>query len=120
MIRREHDDGRAMLEPAELVALADTDVTSNVDRPFGLRIEDDIKEMQPDAGHQNRGHRHQGQRLAGGALRLQHRPLVLAEQPLYPLERDRIDVLDAAVDGADAADRAVIRRVKAVIDAPAE
>ena len=52
-----------------------------------------------------------------GKPRLKHRPLVLAEQPLDPLQRDRIDVPDIAMDERDPLDPAVVRRMKAMIHA---
>ena len=55
--------------------------------------------------------------LAGRQTRADHRALVLAEQPLDPLQRDRIDVPDVAMDQRDALDMRVIRRVEAVIHA---
>ena len=49
--------------------------------------------------------------------RLDHRALVLAEQPLDPFQRDRIDVPGIAADEGDLLDPAVGGRVKAVIHA---
>ena len=46
-----------------------------------------------------------------------HRALVLAEQPLDPLERDRIDVPGVAGNVGDLIDAAVVRRVEAVVHA---
>ena len=46
-----------------------------------------------------------------------HRALVLAEQPLDPLQRDRIDVPGVAMDEGHLLDPAVMRRVEAVIHA---
>ena len=46
-----------------------------------------------------------------------HRALVLAEQLLDPLQRDRIDVPGIAGDEGDLLDPAVMRRVEAVIHA---
>ena len=53
----------------------------------------------------------------GGQLRLQHRALVLAEQLLDALERDRIDVPGIAGDVGHLLDAAVVRRVEAVVHA---
>jgi hypothetical protein len=39
MSRREQDDGRAVLEPAELVALAHIDAAGVVDRPARAGVE---------------------------------------------------------------------------------
>ena len=67
---------------------------------------------------QDRGNRHQGHGLAaGGERRPQYRALVLAEQTLDPLERDRIDVPGVAGDVGDLVDAAIMRRVEAVIHA---
>ena len=73
--------------------------------------------MQADAGDKNGGDRHQRQRLAGRKPRAHHRALVLAEQALDPLQRDRIDVPDIAMDERHPLDRGVIGRVEAVIHA---
>ena len=89
----------------------------NVHRPPALRVEHDVEEMQADAGDQNRGDRHQRQRLAACRRVSNHRALVLAEQPLDPLQRDRIDVPDVAMDERDLLDPAIIWRVEAVIHA---
>src|ERR1700686_3373145 len=61
MIGRQHDDRRSVLEPPELVALADADIAREDRRPWRSGIEDDIQKMQPDTGHQDRRDRHQGQ-----------------------------------------------------------
>src|SRR3981081_4839498 len=50
---REQDDSRSMLEPAELVSLVHAGVARKYTRPRGLRIEDDVREMQADPGHGN-------------------------------------------------------------------
>ena len=106
-----------MLEPAEFVALLDPRKAGKVHRAPALRVERDIEEMQADAGDKNGGDRHQRQRLAGRKPRAQHRALVLAEQTLHPLQRDRIDVPDIAMDERHPFDRGVIGRVEAMIHA---
>src|SRR5258708_21762945 len=58
MIRRQHDDGRAVLEPSEFVALADAGIAWELDRPPALGVERDVEEMQADASHESRGHPH--------------------------------------------------------------
>ena len=73
--------------------------------------------VQPNACDQDRCHRHQGQRFAGCQPRLNHRPFILAEQPLDPLQRDRIDVPYIAMNEGDPLDPAVMRRVKAMVHA---
>src|SRR5712671_1444396 len=95
---REQDDSRSMLEPAELVSLVHPGVARKYTRPRGLRIEDDVKEMQADAGLENCRDRHQGQRFTGSQAGSNDRPLVLAEQPLNAFQRDRIDVPGVAMD----------------------
>src|SRR4249920_228225 len=55
VLRRQHDDGRAVLEPAEFVTLLHLSVARKHRRPPALRIEGHIEEMQPDAGDQNGG-----------------------------------------------------------------
>ena len=54
---------------------------------------------------------------AGRQARAQHGALVLAEQPLDALERDRVDVPGVAGDVGDLLDAAVVRRVEAVVHA---
>ena len=80
-------------------------------------VEHEIEEMQADARHQNGRDRHQRQRVAGFQPCADHRALVLAEQPLDPLQRDRIDVPGVAMDQRDPLDMRVMRRVEAVIHA---
>src|SRR3981081_2171282 len=45
-IRRQHDDGRSVLEPAELVALADADIAREDGGRRRSGIEHDIEKMQ--------------------------------------------------------------------------
>src|SRR4029078_12988890 len=51
--RRQHNDGRTMLEPAEFIPLPDLDVTRKYRRPPSLRIEHQVEEMQADTGNQD-------------------------------------------------------------------
>src|ERR1700678_1257293 len=89
MIRRQYDDSRAVLEPSEFIALAHAGLARENGRSAARGIEHDIEEMQPDAGYQNGGDRHQGQDFARCQASPDDRALVLAEQPLDALERDR-------------------------------
>ncbi len=82
----------------EFVALAHIRVTHEFRRPLGLGIEHHVEAMQADAGDENRRHRNQRQRLTGRKVSLDHRALILAEQPLDPLQRDWIDVPGVAMD----------------------
>src|SRR3984957_9607929 len=91
-VRRQHDDGRAMLEPSHLIALVHADVAGKHRRPARLRIQRAVDAMQAEACHQNGGDRHNRQRLARSETRLDHRAFVLAEETLDPLQRDRVDV----------------------------
>ena len=85
-----------------------------------VHVHHDIEEVQADAGDQDRRHRHQGDEVAAGEPGADHRPLVLAEQSLDALERDRIDVPGVAGDVGDPLDRAVMRRMEAVVHARGE
>ncbi len=77
--------------------------------------------MQANAGDQDRRHRHQGDEMTGAAQpRADHRAFVLAEQLFYAPERDRIDVPGVARNVGHMLDRAVVRRVEAVIHARGE
>src|SRR6266436_4407869 len=64
MIRRQHDDRRSVLEPPELIALADARVASKDGWPAACGIEHDIEKMQPDARNQDGRDRHQGKGFA--------------------------------------------------------
>src|SRR5579862_2126134 len=63
-IRREDDDGRAMLEPAELVALLHLCVAGKDSRPARLRVQRAVDAMEPKTGNQNGRDRDDRQRLA--------------------------------------------------------
>ncbi len=116
-IGSQDDDGRAVLEPSQFLALAHAGIAGIDGRRLSPRVDDQIEKVQADAGHQNGRDRHQGQRIAGGRAQTDDGPLVLAEQPLDALERDRIHVPGVAADRGDLVDPAIGRRVKAVIHA---
>src|SRR5262249_32826561 len=117
VLRREQDNGRAVLEPSELLALRCVYVAQKYRRPACPGVENDIEKMQADARDQNGGNRYQRNRLPRPANRFDHGALVLAKQPLDPLQSDRIDVPCIAVNEGDAFDMTVMWRVKAVIHA---
>src|SRR6202021_3328966 len=60
MVRRQHDDGRSVFEPAEFLALAHAGIAGEHGRTTCVRIEQDIEKMQPDTGDQDGGARTQG------------------------------------------------------------
>ena len=64
MIGRKHDDGRAVLEPAELIALADAYIAWKHSGSRRSGIEQNIQKMQPDTGNQDSCDRNQGQGFA--------------------------------------------------------
>ena len=82
-----------------------------------IEIAQTRQEVEPDARDQNGGDRHQRDDVAGGEPHAQHRALVLAEQLLDALERDRIHVPGVARNVGHPLDPAVMRGVKAVIHA---
>ena len=89
----EDDDGRAVLEPAHLLALGETRAAGDDVGAAIAEVQQHVEEMQADAGDQDGGDRHQHDALAAGGQRgFDQRALVLAEQLFDALQRDRIDV----------------------------
>jgi hypothetical protein len=117
MVRRQQDDGRSVLEPSQLLALAHPGVAGKDRRPRQARVQNPVQDMEPDARHQDGGDRHQGDGFAALEPGPDHRALVLAEQPFNSFQRDRIHVPGVAADEVDLLDPAIVRRVKAVIHA---
>ncbi len=116
--RGEHDDGRAVLEPAHFLALAEIGVAGDDVGSAVSQVEQHIEEVQPDARDQDRRHRHQREELVRGLEpAADDRALVLAEQILDSLQRNRIHVPRVAGDIGHLLDRAVMRRVEAVVHA---
>ena len=77
-VRRENHDGRAMLEPAHLVAFPERRVTSKLGSAAVMASQHAIETMQLDAGDEDSGDRHQRDEIAGGGEpRADHRALVL-------------------------------------------
>ena len=109
-----------MLEPAHLLAFAERRIARERLRPGVIEIAEAVEELQLDAGDQDRRDRHQRDHLAPGKTHVQHRALVLAEQPLDALQRDRVHVPGVARDVSDALDPPVMRRVEAMIHAGGE
>ena len=83
--------------------------TWNVNSIALKRVERHGETVQPDAGDQDRGDRHQGHAIAVAQPSLDHRALVLAEQPLDPLQRDRIDVPGVPGNVSDPFDAQIMR-----------
>ncbi len=87
-------------------------------RPLMLQVQRSIETVHADAGNQNGGHGDQRHRLSvGRKLGRDHGALVLAEQALDPLQRDRVDVPGIAGDVDHALDAAVVRCMEAVVHA---
>ena len=87
-------------------------------RPAVLEVQQHVEKMQADAGDQHRCDGYQGNEMSAGIQSgADHRALVLAEQFLDALQGDRVDVPGVARDVGDLHDRAVVRRVKAVVHA---
>ena len=112
------DDRRPVLEPAHLFALGEMRLARNHIGAAIADVQQDIDEMQADAGDQDGGDRDQQDALAtrreGG---FDQRPLVLAEQPFNPLQCDRIDVPGVAGNVSHLMRFAVGRGVEAVVHA---
>src|SRR2546430_1244816 len=104
-----------MLEPAELIALADGGIARKDSCARLARLQHEIEKMQADARDQHRRNRDQGDGFAGLQTAADDRTLVLAKQTLDALQRDRVDVPAIAEDGSHLLDPAIMRRVKAVI-----
>ena len=105
-----------MLEPAHFLALGQCCRAGHLVGPAPAQVQQHVEEVQPDAGDQDRSHRHQRQLVA--ALRHaqpDHRPFVAAEQALDPRQRDRIHVPGVAAQVGDMLDAGVVRRVEAVV-----
>jgi acyl-CoA synthetase (AMP-forming)/AMP-acid ligase II len=87
-----------------------------VPRALGVQVAERVDEIEADARDQDRGHRHEHDRMARRLqLAMDQRPLILAEQFLDPLQRDRVHVPGVAGNVGDAVDDQVVRRVEAVI-----
>ena len=68
-----------------------------------------VEKPQPDASHQDGGDGHQRHcRATAGQPGPDHRPLILAEQPFDPPQRDRIDIPGVAGNMRDRLDAAVV------------
>ncbi len=63
-LRREHDDGRAVLEPAHLLAFRKRCGARNAVRAAILQVQAHVEKLEPDARHQDRcdGHQREQQR----------------------------------------------------------
>ncbi len=118
--RREHDDGRAVFEPAHFLAFAHGGVAGNDVRAPIAQVQQHVEKLEANARDQDGRHRHQGEQRARRQAAADDGPLVLAEQPLDPLERDGIDVPGVARDVIHLLDAAIVGRVKAVVHARGE
>ena len=114
----QHHDGRAMLEPSHLVALAIVRRARHDVRAAIREVERRRQAVQPDAGHQDGGDRHQRDEVAARHQPgLDHRAFVLAEQFFDALQGDRIHVPGIAGDVSYLRHTAVIRSMEAMIHA---
>ena len=99
---REHDNGRAMFEPAQFFPLAKCVCAWNFVGAFPAQVHQDIDCMKTDARHQNGGDRNDRQRMIGCAdSSSQNGALVFTEQTFDPLESDWIDIPDVAAEISD-------------------
>ena len=120
-VGRKDDDRRAVLEPTQLLAFAVARIAGDDVGAAMAQVEQHVETTQAYAGDKDGGDRDQGHRMAAGREPGAHDgAFVLAEQPLDPPERDRIDVPGIARHVDDAFDAAVVRRVEAVIHARGE
>ena len=84
-----------------------------------VHVHHDIEEVQPDAGDQDRRHRHQRQRMAARReAKPQHGALVATEQALDALQRNRVHIPGVARHVGHALNRRVVRGLAAVVTCP--
>ena len=79
-----------MLEPAHLLALAERRVAGNDVGAAIAQVQQRVEEVQPDAGHQHRGHRHQRQRRM---VRSQAAPTIAARSFLQNSRSTRFSAI---------------------------
>src|SRR5262249_36626107 len=117
-VGREHDDRRAVLEPAHLVAFPERSVAGD---HIGARVfeaQHDVEKMQANTGDEHGRDRHQGHRVsAGGETRAQQRAFILAEQLLDPAQLHWIYMPGVARHVGHSIDAAIVRRVETVVHA---
>src|SRR5262249_20734344 len=116
--RREDQDRGAVLEPAQLLALAVPRLARNVVRPAVTQVERAGERVDANACHEDR--RHGDERDALVRFReheLQHRALVLAEESLDAPERDGIHVPGVAGDVNHALQGSVAWGMESVVEA---
>ena len=107
-----------MLEPAHFFPLQVRGKTPHDVGATVAQVQQHIDEVQPDAGNQYGGHRHQGQRaFVLGQAHFNHGTLVLAKQALHALQGNGVDVPGVARDVGDTLHQPVSRGMKAVIHA---
>jgi hypothetical protein len=111
----EHNNSRAMLEPAHLVAFTQRRVARECPSPRFAAAQHLVEKPQSDPSHQNSSNGHQRHRRAtAGKPRPDHGALIFAEQPFDPLQRDRVDIPGVAGNMRDRLDAAVVRSVKPI------
>ena len=105
-----------MLEPAQLLPLAHRHIAGQLMRARVAAMQEQVERMQAQAGHQDGGHRHQGQRLAATVQpQMQGGALVAAEQALHPLQSDRVHVPGIARQVGHMLQARVMRGMEAVV-----
>lgn len=111
----EDDDGGSVFGPPQFFAGGDFDVTGNLIRTLPPQVQQNIQEVKSNGGHQDCGHRNDGDRLLGFQAQVDRCPFVFTKQPFDAFERDRVHVPGVATDVGDVFHGGIRRGVKAVV-----
>ena len=99
--RGEDDDRRAVFEPSQFFAFFHSVITGELVWPRPAEVEQHIEEMEPNACHKNRGHRHQCQRGPVGERHADHRSFIATEKALNALQCNGVYIPSVATQIAD-------------------